>query len=80
MTIEELVASVLNVPLSFITNATGPDTLREWNSLKHLELIAAFEEAYGIQLTTREMQRLTSVRDLQRILQQRSSDRPKKNE
>jgi acyl carrier protein len=70
--VEELVATVMNVPLSLITDATGPTTLQTWNSLKHLELIAALEEVYGIKLTTHEMHRLTCVADIRNILQQRS--------
>ncbi|GHO91081.1 hypothetical protein KSF_011290 [Reticulibacter mediterranei] len=70
--VEELVATVMNVPLSLITDSTGPTTLQTWNSLKHLELIAALEEIYSIKLTTHEMHTLTCVADIHRILQQRS--------
>ncbi|GHO86466.1 acyl carrier protein [Dictyobacter formicarum] len=72
MKVQELIASVMNVPLSLITSSTGPDTLDAWSSLKHLELIEAIEEVYNIKLTTREIHTLTCVADIYHILQQRS--------
>jgi acyl carrier protein len=77
MPVKELVASVMNVPLSLITDTTGPVTLQAWDSLKHLELIEAIEEVYGLKMTTREIHALTCVADIQRMLQQRSMDRGK---
>ncbi len=72
MKVEELIASVMSVPLSLITSSTGPATLSAWNSLKHLELIESIEEVYGIKLATREIHTLTCVADIYHILQQRS--------
>jgi acyl carrier protein len=72
MKVEELIANVMNVPLSLVTSATGPATLQAWSSLKHLELIEAIEEIYSVKLTTREIHTLTCVADIHCILQQRS--------
>jgi acyl carrier protein len=72
MSVEELVASVMDVEITHIDNDTGPATLPPWNSIKHLELIAAIEEIYSIKLTTREIHTLTCVADIHHILQQRS--------
>lgn len=74
MKVEQVVASVMNVPLALITHSTGPATLEGWSSLKHLELIEAIQEVYGIKLTTREIHTLTSVTDIYTILEQRSVD------
>ena len=71
MNIEELIASVLNVPVSLITDSTSPVTLPVWDSLKHLELIETIQEVYQVTLTTREIHRITSVADIRQILQQK---------
>ncbi|HYU73583.1 MAG TPA: acyl carrier protein [Ktedonobacteraceae bacterium] len=72
MKIEELVANVLELPLSLIKDSSGPATLKAWSSLKHIQLVAALEEAYGVTLTRHEIQRLTSLAEVRRILQQKS--------
>jgi len=35
-----------------------------WDSLKQIEIVIAVQEAFGIKLTTREVDRLTCVGDL----------------
>jgi acyl carrier protein len=73
MNVEELVASVLNISLSLVTDTTGPATSQAWTSLKHLELIETIQEVYGVKLTTREIHRLTSVADIHSILAARTA-------
>jgi acyl carrier protein len=71
LTIEELLASVLEVPVSSIKDSTGPATLKAWTSLKHIQLVAALEKTYGVALTSREMQRLTSLAQVRSVLRQK---------
>ncbi|MEY4818944.1 MAG: hypothetical protein RLZZ23_1717 [Verrucomicrobiota bacterium] len=40
------------------------DTVPSWDSLRHVEVIFSFEEAYGLRLTESEMASLRSVKDL----------------
>jgi acyl carrier protein len=40
------------------------DTVPAWDSLRHVEVIFSFEEAYGLRLTESEMASLRSVKDL----------------
>jgi acyl carrier protein len=45
------------------------DSISAWDSLRHVEIIFAFEEAYGITLEEGEMAKLNSVKSLaQRVL------------
>ena len=39
-------------------------TVARWDSLKHMEIIFAFEEAYGVRLDEAEMAALSSVKGL----------------
>ncbi|GCE07674.1 acyl carrier protein [Dictyobacter aurantiacus] len=71
MKVEELVAKIMQVPLSTLQDSSGPATLKAWSSLKHIQLVAALEEAYGVKLNAYEMQRLTSLAKVRRILQER---------
>jgi acyl carrier protein len=40
------------------------DAVPAWDSLRHVEVIFSFEEAYGLRLTESEMASLRSVKDL----------------
>lgn len=59
--VAKLVSEVLGEPV-------GPEasrlTVAGWDSLKHMEIIFAFEEAYGLRLDEAEMAELGSVQGL----------------
>jgi acyl carrier protein len=71
MNVEELVASIMEVPLATLQDSSGPATLRAWSSQKHIQLIAALEKMYSIKLSTYEMQRLTSLAKVRSMLLQK---------
>lgn len=65
---EKLMAEVLNIPQSRITDAMEMKQVAEWDSLKHMELIVAIEQAYAVELTGDEIAEMTSVRAIRAIL------------
>jgi len=69
--LEELVAKVLEIPVSTLQDSSGPATLRAWSSLKHIRLVAMLENAYSTTFTASEVLRLTSVAAVRRILMQK---------
>ncbi len=71
MTLEEVVARVLREPLERIDDATGRETLRSWNSLCHVELILAIEDAFGVTFARREVAQMTTVAKLRAALREK---------
>jgi acyl carrier protein len=69
MTLEDLVATVLDVEPSSLNDTTSPTSLDRWDSLAHVELITTVEETYDVVLTTGEMRKADSIGELRRILQ-----------
>ena len=49
----------------------SPDTLSGWDSIKHAEIVLSVEQAYGVDLSTREIQALKSVGALAALLKAR---------
>jgi acyl carrier protein len=47
-------------PFEF-SDALGRETLQAWDSLGHIRLIAATEEAFNVRFTIEEIESLTSV-------------------
>jgi acyl carrier protein len=62
-TLTELVATVLDLPAGDVNDDLGPATHADWTSVKHLQLIVAMEDRYGLSFTRDEIRAIRSVRD-----------------
>lgn len=62
--IRELVADVLELPASEIRPETSPKNHPAWTSLRHLNLMLAVEETYGMTVPPEEAAGVASVADL----------------
>lgn len=71
MTIHELIASSLKIPVSRISDETSMKNTQEWDSLKHMELILAIEQHYKLELTGDEIADMVSVKAIADILKKR---------
>jgi acyl carrier protein len=59
--VREVLAGVLEVPQSSIDDGFSRDDASSWDSLAHLRLVSALEEAFGVSFTMQEVGELTSV-------------------
>ena len=59
--IQETLADVLNLPREQITMQSSPDTIEAWDSLKHLDLVLALEQEFGLQFSPEEIAEMTSA-------------------
>lgn len=66
-----LVAEVFGVPEAVLDDASGPDSLPEWTSLAHLNLVLALEAEYGVTLTPEDAMDMLSVGLIRTILRER---------
>lgn len=71
--VEALLADVLQVPAATITDDLAMEGVEAWDSLKHMELVVALEEAFGVELTFDEIVRMRSVGEIKRVLGARSA-------
>lgn len=60
----ELIAKNLNVDVSEINEDTAIGDLAEWDSLHHLQIIAAIEKQYGFQFEPDVLMDLEDVSDI----------------
>jgi acyl carrier protein len=56
-----LAAEVLEITADELTDDLGPASFGQWTSLKHLQLVAAVERAYGIRLSPREIRSFNTL-------------------
>jgi acyl carrier protein len=69
--LHEVIARALNVGAGSISDASSPETLRRWDSLRHLDLMNAVEDAYAVRFSTAEIMRARSVGEIRRLLQEK---------
>ncbi|MFE6751079.1 acyl carrier protein [Kitasatospora purpeofusca] len=63
-----LVAEVLGVPGTELSEDSGPGTHPAWTSLKHIEVVVVLEEHFGVAFSSREIKGHTSIAALRGLL------------
>ena len=59
--LRSLFAEVLDVDIGRLSEDSSPESLKEWDSLKAMELVSAIEEKFKIQLSTKEIMKMTTI-------------------
>jgi len=59
-----------------IIDSTTADMVPGWDSLRHVRVIMAVEQAYGIRFGTIEVIRMKNVGDLQALIDKKTSECP----
>lgn len=57
----EIIAQVMNIPIESIKADSSPETIENWDSLKHMSLILTLEEEFGIQFNDEEIVEMLTV-------------------
>lgn len=57
-----VMAAVLNVDPKQIDESTSKDTISSWDSLKHMNLILALEEEFGVSIPDEDAANLSSYK------------------
>lgn len=70
--IKNAMASILGIETSTIDEESSPETVAEWDSLKHVLLVIALEKEFHTKFTPREILQLTSYRAIRTILKSRT--------
>ena len=60
--VKKVMAAVLSVDAETIGDDSSVDDMETWDSLRHINLIIALEQEFGISLPDEEVASLTSVR------------------
>jgi len=56
-----LFAEILEVPASDLNEQSAPDNVEQWDSLAAMHLVAALEDKFNVQLSTKEMMKMHSI-------------------
>ena len=67
----EIVSQIMNVPIEQLDDDSSPDTVGNWDSLKHMNLILALEEEFNIAFSDEEIVEMLSVQIIVEILKEK---------
>ena len=68
MKLNQIVASILNVDPALLDDSSNAQNTRNWDSLRHIEVIFAVESAYLVRFTMPEIAGLRNLGDIRRVL------------
>jgi acyl carrier protein len=68
----QLFAEVLQVDPTALSEDSSPDNVKEWDSLAAMELVAAIEEKFKVQLSTKEIMKMSTIGRARKVLQGKS--------
>jgi len=67
--IKKVIAEVLETNESLIDENASPETIERWDSLKHMNLIVALEEEFGIEFDDDDIIEMISFKNITRSIQ-----------
>ena len=73
-TLITLFADVLEVDASNLNDQSAPDNVEQWDSLAAMHLVAAIEDKFSIQLSTKEMMKMHSIGLAREVLKAKGVD------
>lgn len=56
-----VIAQVMEVPVESIHDESSPDTVGSWDSLKHMNLVLALEQSFGVTFSEEQIAEMMSV-------------------
>ncbi|HEY8004945.1 MAG TPA: acyl carrier protein [Phenylobacterium sp.] len=69
--LRQVMATVLGVPAASIGPDSSQDTIPGWDSLKHMNLVLALEQAFGVEVPDEDAAEITSYALIKVVLQER---------
>ncbi len=68
--LKAVVAAMLDIDVLTVGPATNTDTVPQWDSVRHMNLVIALEEAFGITVPDDEVATLTSYRIVRAMVEE----------
>lgn len=67
-----IVSQVMNIPVEQLDEESSPDTVENWDSLRHMNLILALEEKFGISFFDEEIIVMLNVQIIVETLKEKN--------
>ena len=69
--LRSILADTLGIPESYLAEDASAETITEWDSVAHINIVLSLEARYGLSFSPDEILNLGSIKEIQQILHQR---------
>jgi len=68
--LKEVLSRIFNVRMDMISDDASPDTIENWDSLRHMNLVLALEEEFAVEFTDDQVVEILSYKLIKIVLQE----------
>ena len=72
--VRQIISDVLNVPVSGLLDEASPQTIENWDSVQHLNIVLALEEELNVQLDPEDIEAMKNVGSIIALVQSKTSN------
>ena len=72
-TLKQVMAAVLEIPADSIGEETSMDTVEAWDSIKHMNLVLALEDEFGVSIPDEDAANITSYPLIKLVLNEQAA-------
>ena len=69
--VRQIAADVFDVPLDAVTSQSSPETIENWDSLQHVTLVVALEQAFAVQFLPEEISEMLTIERIASLVEQK---------
>ena len=59
--VRNIASDIFGIPVDQVTAESSPQTIENWDSMQHLNLVLAVEEKFGVRFEPEEIEAMTNV-------------------
>ncbi len=59
--VRNIASDIFGIPADGITAESSPETIENWDSMQHLNLVLAIEEKFGVQLDPEDIEQMKNI-------------------
>jgi len=59
--VQNIASDIFGIPADKITAQSSPETIENWDSMQHLNLVLAIEEKFGVRLEPEDIEEMKTI-------------------
>ena len=71
--VQSVASDIFGIPVDKITADSSPETIENWDSMQHLNLVLATEEKFGVQLDPEDIEQMKNIGAVARLVEKLQS-------
>lgn len=69
--IRQIAADIFNLPMEAVTTESSPNTIENWDSLQHVNLVLALEQHFNVQFVPEEITEMSNIELIAKLMEEK---------